>query len=203
MKPFLLTLALAFSASACIRLPHVPPEPRAPQVQRLTDVRVTSSCSGDTDDPWSSDGSAAGVIVSERHVLTAAHVVRCPALPTVRVYLRDGTMFRMVVERDDAMFPRGAGSDIARLEIASAERFGLNVPPPELGLTDGGMTVCLPQGCARTSFYETNFVEIESKPGDSGTGVYDPDGRLLGLVVSTRGGWTRIEPVGAYWLEGT
>ena len=180
---------------AC-RLPHVNPELRAPWAQWGTDVRVESSC-----DEFGNSGTSSGVIISERHVLTAAHSVGCSALPDVHVYLQDGRRLRMVVERDDLLF--GNGADIARLEIASAEYFDLGIAPPVLGTLEVGDTVCLAAGCGRVSPYEAGLVEVPSEPGDSGRGVYDWYGRLLGIVVRTDGHWTRIEPVSAYWLEGT
>jgi hypothetical protein len=180
---------------AC-RLPHIEPAPRMPWQQHASDVRVESSCG-----EFGNNGSGSGVIISERHVLTAAHVVSCSSLPYVHVTLASGRRLRMIVERDDLMF--GSGTDVARLEIASAEWFDVGIAPPALGTLVGGMTVCLMAGCGRAYPYDRGLVEVPSSPGDSGLGVYDWYGRLLGIVVRTDGHWTRIEPISTYWLEGT
>ncbi len=181
---------------AC-RLPHVDPELRPGWAQRTTDVRVTSSC-----DEYGNSGTSSGVIISERHVLTAAHAVGCSTIPTVRVHLSTGRTLRVVVERDDILF--GGGDDVARLEIASAERFGLtHIPPPVLDTLHGGETVCLPNGCGRLWPYDPEMIQVGSFPGDSGTAVYNVEGALIGLVVRSDGVWTRIQPLTPYWLEGT
>src|SRR5690242_16096175 len=89
-------------------LPHVDPLPRNKYAQRSTLVELVSSCTEETpfaDDNiirWEPDGTpvglmewmpnkrATGVIISERHVLTAAHAVMCPVIPEVTAWMQDG-----------------------------------------------------------------------------------------------------------------
>ncbi len=150
-------------------------------------------------------------MVSERHVLTAAHTVRCPIIPTVHVTLQDGRVFPVSVERDDAMF--GAGADIARLEISSAEHFGIGIPPPALGTLDDA-DIAATTLCAAFIHGESCGSVVGRTPGEvifhapthvghSGSPVYDEFGRLDGIVTQGGGGYTKAALVGAYWLGGT
>ncbi len=106
----------------------------------------------------------------------------------------------MAVERDDAMF--GSGKDVARLVIATAEYFELHVAPPALGVAHFGEVVCTPRSCGRVG-HTNNIPRLAAIRGDSGTGVYNAYGYLVGLVVRGSLSNTVFEPVGPYWLEGT
>lgn len=214
---------LVFLAS-CVHLPHVDPKTRTNTVATYATVRVDSDCGNFPDfprlfpedpqlgfDPVESS-HATGVIISERHVITAAHVVRCGAIPNVWVTYRAANgkvrKLKMSVTEDDAMF--GEGKDIARLEISSAENFEVHLAPPSLG--DGWPTSeDQPVWCAFTlggrrcgeGTKMNNTFETKTHPGDSGSGVYDAAGRLVGIVVRSAGAVTHIEPVEARWLKGT
>lgn len=211
--------ALVSLVLAGCRLPHVDPVPRPPGVAEDAVVALTVGCEFDVEDVWMSammDTSmrATGVIISERHVLTAAHAVRCPNIPIVHVALADGRRLRTVVERDDAMF--GGGTDVARLEIASALNFDLNIPPPALRFNVGSgesETVCAAVIRARGVTWTCGTYTAPSNKvygmhvdfGDSGAGVYDIYGQLVGIVVrkAVDDSFAVVQPIGPYWLEGT
>lgn len=203
---------LALSLFGCARLPHVDPEPRDHSTMRASTVRVDVRC-GFFDDVLES--TATGVIISERHVLTAAHAVRCTEIPTVHVtYLTpdgDERRLRMVVTHDDAVY--GEWQDIARMEVASAENFGVRIAPPlispgwpkDISYYPVEWCAYLRSGeaCGEGSYREYTL-QAQVRPGDSGSPVYDEKGRLVGLVV--RGGpylLTAVEPVGLRWMVGT
>jgi hypothetical protein len=113
----------------------------------------------------------------------------------------------MVVTHDDVVF--GSGTDVARLEIASAEHFGLNLAPPAVG---DGWPVNFPSTwcaylldgvqCGRAERSSERFV-ARTEPGDSGAGVYDAEGRLVGIVVEGSATRTKVVPMSTRWLEGT
>ncbi len=194
--PWILTI-VAILLSGCVRLAHVEPQPRYYYDAQDTVVKVYSWCDG-----RAHEGS--GVIISERHVLTAAHVTACHDIPIVRVALTNGDIHRVYVTREDET------KDIARLELAHAGRFGLNIAPPTLhppvynpDVTDY-VTIYrfnyLPENVERIS---PTLLAARANKGDSGTPVYD-SGNLVGLVISDIDGkYTRITLIGPRWLSGT
>lgn len=221
MRKLLVLLFLA----GCYRIHHIDPKPRQPEAERLATVRVDVTCTteapfktGDPGDPhqfdsdieWIGPRTATGVIVSDRHVVTAAHAVFCPTIPGVVVTLQDGRRFRMDAERDDAVF--GSGTDVARLVISADDRFFLDLTPPELGSTepDGYVVASTLHGFAPGTFtgVQRRLDGVKTRPGDSGSGVYTMSGQLIGIIV--KGGtytdgtsFSTYEPLTPYWLEGT
>lgn len=209
MKTKIVGLAvLAAAASACVHVPRVAPAMRTEAERSLTTVRIESSCGGFVDD---GEHVGTGVIISERHVLTAAHVVACSAIPVVHVtYRRDGEIKRqrMVVTREDT------DRDVARLEIASADRFRVNVAPPVVRAPDPGERVCaeLPRlmgidaACGSIVSDWTVARTMKTRPGDSGAPIFDATGTLVGLVsasgVSTANRpYTRIALIDDSWTS--
>ena len=201
--------------TACIRLPHIDPQPRTLSEMERAAVRVDMTC-GEADPFWNGDLSQSrdgiewsqpawgtGVVISERHVLTAAHVVACPVLPVIHVTLRDGRVFRMGEDREQG--------DVARLELASADTFGIHIAPPVIASATGDVVAIVirpwpvPHGYAAGSL----VVDMHVQPGDSGSGVYNSAGELVGLVsadvrsVAGQSIATRIVPISPSFLEGT
>lgn len=195
--------------AACMRLPHVDPRSRDEVTASRASVDVHVTCSSpdmssteDSPKPaivWREPSRGRGVMISERHILTAAHVVRCPDIPRVTVTLYDGRSFLVVVERDDDMF--GKGSDLARLVIPSGSTFQRYIAPPTLGDSDGTYTVARKSGTITGS---GRAILPHLHPGDSGAGVYATTGDLVGLFLGPDDyGGLRIVRVDSSWLEGT
>lgn len=215
MKLFALLLTLA----SCLRLPHVESQLRAPQHQAATIVSIESDCSDP--DPFPSSDPAGnkldnaihwgrargvGVVISEAHVLTAAHVVDCgPTIPNVVVTLPSGRRLRMLVERDERIF--GDGRDLARLVMASGSTFDLHIAPPVLATSEPGDAVLFGRahGVARGRGEVTRVGGASVGPGWSGMPVYRDDGALLGIVTGgdTSAAFVTYEPLDASWLKGT
>lgn len=190
-------IATALFATAC-RLPHVEPVHKTPAAAEQAYASVQMSCGSDIQpDKW-----ASGVVISQKYILTAAHVVRCAGIPSIRVKLANGKELTAVVERDDQMF--GAGMDLARLEIWGLETTGY-AEPPVLGMQSMGAmaATATKRGLAFGRFTMHDVADMPTELGDSGSGVYNEDGELVGIVTNRSGDVTVFEEVGPYWLEGT
>jgi hypothetical protein len=215
-----MTRLLLLMLLGCVRLPYVEPAPRGGADAMRTDVRVVSYCGNNT------PRQGHGVVVSERHVLTVHHVVQCAYIPRVRVtFMRNGReeTLRMNVIREDE------GADLAKLEISSAERFHLNVPPPALfpiNDTPTNEIACLGgwsgdwSQCGVVAMMPHIILYMVVKPGDSGSAVYtkgfdfeqqkstNKDGYLIGIVTGRGEAWvdgslepfTVVTPIDASWL---
>lgn len=206
---FIVTIFVVLSCAP----PHVAPLPRGIDTVKASTVLVESSCYQSDEWPteWLPGRSGTGVVISERYVLTASHVVSCPFSSSVRVTLMDGRRFSAVVESDDAVF--GSGLDIARLKITSGQ-LNLHIAPPALATVRSFDDVYyaatlrgLVYGAYDPYFY---FMRINTRSGDSGAGIYSDLGQLIGIVVSSgefdhdgTGVVTGFVPVDSRWLEGT
>jgi hypothetical protein len=207
--------ALLFSFLAACALPHVDPLPRSIDNEAATVARVNTTCETgapylDENIEWYPPRIGTGVVISERHVLTAAHVVNCPDFPGVIITLPGGKWQFMNEQRNDSMF--GSGADVSRLVISSADHFHLNIAPPKLGYDAYGSTYCAVtrhgRECGTRDYPKTVIRGMHTIPGDSGAPVYTTQGELAGIVSS--GGnytdgefFTRIVEIDPSWLEGT
>ncbi len=173
------TLISAMMVIAC-RPPSADTTARTPAWQVTEAATLTVLCA---------DGSAkagSGVLIGPDRMLTAAHVVTCdqgePLL--IQVELHGATTIAGVEVVSN-------GADIARLQTADALEFHavLIGPRPEVGAT-----ICVaagaPQGltrrCGPVERFETAPGDIVhavvTEPGNSGAGVYDDSGRLIGIL---------------------
>lgn len=187
---------------ACVHMAPVAPEARTSAMRTVTAVHIESECG--------SKKVGTGVIISSRHVLTAAHTVACAGLPLVHVtYVENGTeeRLRMYVTKEDDK------TGIAQLEIASAETFSKSIRPPVLRLPDPGNKVCAnlvtsdqSVACGTVSSTWTVVKRMATREADLGAPVYTDEGVLVGIV-SNRGSsetsqYTWIAPVDGRWLRG-
>lgn len=142
-------------------------------------------------------GYGSGVMIDNTHVLTANHVVDCPTRPMITVSTWDGREYSMFIEK------QWGHNDVARLVIAKkGERFysdrrGGDIAPPYLALPPMmGEPVCsftahpkkgVNCGPLVKDTDEANgdlYIEGMAWRGNSGSGVYDAEGRLVGILVS-------------------
>lgn len=229
-----------FSLLVGCAFPHVEPAMRTESDEQRAAVALSTSCTEGNplndmeqldpvlamrnhrpDVEWQPDRIGAGCVISERYILTSAHLVRCSFPPSVRVLLSNGRIVNAVVDRDDAMFHhgKGSGSDLARLELLGTDGFGLGIAPPRLPSPDAseimfGDKICeytrSDARCGEMLAVDDRIAQFAA-PGDLGrSGACDYDhGLLVGVtadVLSTVDSvslGTEAIRVGPYWLEGT
>jgi hypothetical protein len=129
-------------------------------------------------------GSA--VIVDRTHALTAAHVIGVCPLP---VLLIDSDGVSRVASLEAV-----AATDVARLELLPDEPPFAGSGPPSIARAAPGAGVCIESGlhherrCGRVRTVSDGRGGVEHSAatikGDSGSGLYDEHGRLVGIVVT-------------------
>ena len=189
-------LVLAAAVASCWSCAsHIPPAARgrtAPQMHHST-VTIRTFCGGKFH-------GGSGVVVSPNRVLTAAHVVTCEnadgiksQASDVRVNPGDG-QWRPAKIVAYAMTP-----DVAALVVEGIDRYGdIPVtlgPIPGLGERVCASTGSMPRYAIKCGFVqprddqeEAGDIEMDAtiEPGNSGSGLYDASGRLVGIVVHFR-----------------
>ncbi len=194
----LLSLAL-LSCNRWVR--PTPPEPqlRTPGLQEKMRAKITVSCDAFGDDTVERR-SGSGVIVSDWQVLTALHVVDCPNIPIIHV-LTDRGRWRFSPEKE------WRSVDVARIQMASADDLGGGIVPPTL--SEKGLRVwdavyiqtasprstevigqVMDSGFGGSGYGGTYFsYRAGTEHGNSGSGVYDTTGNLIGVHIGrTPGG---------------
>ena len=183
VRCFNLFIALLLYATSCATTgigSHTASNLRNASAQRARAVKVSVTCG-------SSSGYGSGVIVANRSVLTAAHVPECAGVPTITITDADG------VDRPARVSMRARdGADAVRLELTGGEDF--HVPavrwagPPALDhmicvATAGPVRS---RSCGIVQEIRGNAELRSTWPadfGNSGSGVYDEQGNLIGLLV--------------------
>lgn len=160
---------------------------RAPLVVRVDVLCVENDPFEDMTPPRFSGGIGSGVMIDSRHVVTAAHVVKCAYLPDIHVITADGRKMRVVVAHEE---PK---RDLALLELASADSFG-PIAPHIYARPAVGDVVCayhaFPERGASCGAVEevSDAIDSDTKfggvthPGYSGGPVFDAEGRLAGII---------------------
>lgn len=157
---------------------------RTPAAQKSHAVRVLVRCKAKN-----LQASGSGVIVSPTQILTATHVVEwCPD-PELIAIPPGGFGRRMRVEMVSTL------TDVARLRIADDGSFS-DVRPLEIAAVVDGSRVCAaladPYHQRRCGFVEDRRPDMDDdltfsapiEPGNSGSGLYDSRGRLVGIVTA-------------------
>jgi hypothetical protein len=174
------------------------PVPRDEAAQRYTVAEVDVDCP-----PWFSSRGT-GVVITENRLVTAAHVVFCPDIPRVSLYLSiNGRSYPAFVEKDEAVF--GDGTDLARIELLGAyDRFDVHAVPPLLGVPGYDDVVCAQtvRGPVCGPISALHTFDAATIPGDSGAPVYDEQA-LIGVLHGGDGVQSTWTPMETSMLEGT
>jgi S1-C subfamily serine protease len=188
-SPFLalaaFALALMATCSACLgTLSNPSPYGRTAFEQRAMRVGILATCPA-VKGAW----GGTGVIVSPTEILTAAHVVKCP--DAVIVVQQEGKPPRHVrVDRIDidvdlaklVLMPGMPEFDSAQVLVASVRDYQTVCAAVVLPVAEYR---CGEVDNAEWSDYEVAFnAPVES--GNSGSGLYDARGRLVGIVTRKR-----------------
>lgn len=161
--------------------------------QKRSTVTVTVKCE-------SGEWRGSGVLVSNHHVITAKHLFMCKNdIYTVYIKNYENEIFVGSVDQVSAF-------DAARIFIVSDQKYNVyaNETPLEIGDIVCGV---FPRreylfDCGRVLSYSGGrFVaDIYGEFGDSGSPLFDTDGRVVGIAVSKSDKYIYVEP--AYlWNE--
>lgn len=185
-----LFVVIATCSSCAMTQMHANGLPRAPQAQLGSTYLITTWCVDDATYPAIGLGRQSGsaVMVDAHHLLTALHVVQCDAggSPAVTVTSSNGMRFNAHVQREWEQ------KDIAQLYV-HFELPGLSaqigaVPPPGAGLCAHvaypGFGATCGEAVSVSPDRPDSDVEMTMpiQHGNSGGGVYDSAGRLVGIV---------------------
>lgn len=192
------TCSCASSAPPKVEKPTVEEHtstPRTEEQQDVSAVRIQSACV--TGDAFAGraaleigGGIGSGVVLSTGVVITAAHVVECDGARLVHVVTREGTKYAAEVAYVDAT------RDYARLKVRGLAAVSSVVLAP----THVGDSVCVvaahpfrQRQCGTIQRIEwkklpNGIVDLWSTarivPGNSGSGIYNDKGELVGLATN-------------------
>lgn len=178
-------LALCVAVVSCTACFAKPVGVKAPGVRTVVEeydssVEVSVFC-------LEGEKQGSGVLFGADQALTAAHVVRCATseLPLLIVLVkRDGTQTIATVAELDA------GADLARLDALGLESAQIRVGPVPIAGQDVCIVSAVPRRMRRCGEVQLGVQtapgdylhDAVTEPGNSGSGVYDRAGRLVGIV---------------------
>lgn len=190
-----LLVAVLSGCNQWVRPTPYPADTRNSFEQQLATVSVQSSC-----DPFDDGGKlhvGSGVMVSDWQVLTAFHVGNCSSsIPTIRVTTADGTwrfayekswpsvdVIRLQLSSADSITPRLVPPAIRDYALTQDEPLYINAGKPSWELIVGGAT-----GDSFGEDLQTFTYGADTQSGNSGAGIYDFEGSLVGIHLGTVGG---------------
>lgn len=218
MRATPIVLALLASCSRPVAPAAIPRAPAPRELAADQDARAVALSVWCAPPPRAADsaitmwpiGYGSGVAIDARRVLTAAHVVACPAGSAAIVVVDDGRG----AQRFASAARSSAADDIAVVTLDAASP-DLSAPPVVVGPPPGvGDAICADSaqparghscGVVSVIFPDRRFRDAGAAvPGNSGSGAYDLAGRLVGLVTDRylAAPWgRRVSEVGADWLR--
>ena len=182
----LIVLALVLSCSATI----VHPVGQSARQQHDSMVLVQKVC------PDGSKGFGTGILVAPDRVLTATHVVKCEIVPGMPLYM-DPTNIKVSITKTQTLDAKieveVSGFDVSRLKLKD-KSFAPYFSEVSVGpKPDIGERVCQVSAVPRSTYRcgEVQFSAVDRilfghpvESGNSGSGVFDSKGRLVGIVTN-------------------
>jgi S1-C subfamily serine protease len=155
------------------------PAPRPPEVSAWRHPRavvVALDCS-------TGGKNGSGVAIGADRVLTAAHVVRCDGTARVAVDGRPAHVVRVWTERDTALVATEAPAAPLRIGLrpAPGDRVCAATATPKFSWSCGYVRAVGLVTCADGFCYDLT-IEVEIRRGNSGSGLFNARGELVGLV---------------------
>lgn len=188
MNHVVLLCALLGGCNQWVRPQQEQARPRNSAEQQMAAVKIVTSCENEYE-----GRAGSGVLVSSWQVVTALHVVDCQSnIPVIHVITQYGR-WRMAPEKE------WRSADVARIQLFSADSLSPSLAPPALGAKPQYddllyMQAAHPQrreevGVAGGwTYYGKNggltgwfAYSVRSEEGNSGSGIYDNDDRLVGI----------------------
>lgn len=193
-------LTMLATCGGCVR--SLGPDARSPDDVRALTVQVSIVCDNF---PPGAEAWGSGVVVGPNMVLTAAHVVDCTLKhPLTGAVLSGGKPTRILASQPDKIGRRlrlivaDTSRDLARLRIADDGEF-YGFAPFETARARPGDAVCVsigvPKRDVRCGVVDERFttaeghdlyLNIPAEQGNSGSGVYDRRGRVVGIITQRR-----------------
>lgn len=184
----LFSILLAGACSSCASISTRPVEyaTTAAAIRDHASVRIVAECP-DGRVKWGS-----GVAVSQRHILTAAHVTECESSEafSFTIIMYDGTTVHMLLDER-----AGGNVDTALLVVdgmsAPFKTFARVGAPPKrddrLCYTGGDyidirLSHCGPYAAFKLQGEWLDVVATHGAPGNSGAGVFNEWGELVGIL---------------------
>lgn len=204
----LVILTFVAVATCCAMVTR--PDPRVPlgpsrtfDAQKLTAVHVYKTCI-DLVQLKVKFWRGSGVLTSRNEVITAKHVVNANGFtcigPRLRVKTSDGVSFAVKEKREHETL------DVAWLTLSAPAKF--HVPPVGRSWVKKDDVVCLTARAPTVEQSCGHVIKVDGRnfrhdtwvrAGNSGSGVYDVSGRLVGIVstgyrfagseIPSGGGW--------------
>lgn len=184
MNKILISL-VAILAACAGRPPSGAVDTQLSEVQRAATVALHVTC---INGPQVEEWRGSGVIVGEFDILTAAHVTSCPGLVIIDVEtLGHDVMFALVVweieEYDIAKIRTGESLPPARFTLAPA-------PPVDAVVCTESAVPLRSRACGLVHDDDSwsrdpggdVMHDAITVPGNSGSGAFDSQGRLVGIV---------------------
>lgn len=193
-------VTLALILASCANRTSMKPAVRSAVAQQRAAVVVNVSCTEANlsemgkewfnRDPfnivitWQPSKVGSGVLINDDDVVTAAHVTSCVTIPTVHVTLSNGVRRRMFLVKEDLE------GDVALLRTLANDPFHHGVAPPILGmyeyLADSAVS-CSASAWPRRErkcgeSITPSRLAFQTVSGNSGSGVYDQHGQLIGII---------------------
>lgn len=164
--------------------------PRSARYLSSLAVEISAKCIDEKGEERVAWGS--GVLISNRYIITAAHVVNDCEQPNVMIRTQDMKVYPVEVAYL-------SGDDTAYLRLGEGLTLAHKFTPPKFGEIGEGDQLCFSAGVPDRSISCGEVTDVTERlppgniqhtahtiPGNSGSGVFNDKNELVGIVTHTR-----------------